>query len=124
MKPRRDITLGEMQDECRRINGVCVGLAFVTEDCKYKSVCPFQMQSRKALAWNLTDPPRFNEDQMALLKALYNNGGTRIVHTGNGCFNLERNEESDDAFLGVIKLKDGETLDLAKLLGKDGADAD
>jgi hypothetical protein len=116
MKPRRDITLGEMQDECKKYwnngnLGSCGKCQYMEVCCHYEDYAPARL--------NLTDPPRFNEAQMALLKALYANGGKKIVHTGNGCFNLERSEESDDAFLGVIKLKDGETLDLAELLGKD-----
>ena len=112
MKPRRDITLGEMQDECKRINGVCVGLAFVTEDCKYKSVCPFRMQSRKALAWDLTDPPRFNEAQMELLKAFRKSG--YLTFKVGTIFNPL--EEIIYNFLG---LRNGEKIDLAELLGKD-----
>ena len=119
MKPRRDITLGEMQDECKRINGNCVGLAFVTEDCKYKSVCPFQMQSRKALAWDLTDPPRFTEAQMALLKALWENGASKIKVVGMGIVAL--NEKGLTIYLAdILREIEGETLDLAELFGKEG----
>lgn len=115
-----------MQDECKRINGTCAGLAFVTEDCKYKGVCPFQMQSRRALAWDLTEPPRFTEPQMALLKALLAVGVLEldddseydqvIMYTAHGRIGGFRNKGGIE-----LSLKAGETLDLAELFGKDGA---
>ena len=124
-KKRRDITLGEMQDECTRIGGICVGIKNITEDCKYLAVCPFQSAKRKMCALNLTDPPRFNEQQMALLKGLYDNGVWRLK--ADACitsmykFNYDYIGNFINTLMG-IKIEDGETLDLAELLGKDGAE--
>ena len=126
MTKRRDITLGEMQDECKRIKGNCVGLAFVTEDCKYRSVCPFQMQSRKALGWDLTDPPRFNEAQMAFWRGLHAIGINFVMLADDGLLlRMAESRQADNctmiAVLIEIKLglSKGEELDLAELLGKD-----
>ena len=124
-KKWRDIKLGDIQDECKRINGTCVGLAFVTEDCKYKGVCPFQMQSRKALAWDLSDPPRFTEAQMAFWRELFNVG---VKYVYNGVSGLFLSDCVDgDGNMGVIKkseavywLKAADRIDLEQLLGKDG----
>lgn len=132
MKPKREITLGEMQDECKRINGTCVGLAFVTEDCKYKGVCPFQMQSRKALAWDLTDPPRFTEAQMALFRWWYECGATWAgldwdAHVGDiVVFRNDKEQQVGNMQNTTITgwFKDNETfLDLAELFGKEARDA-
>ena len=121
MKPRRDITLGEMQDECKKRDGVCCGMDS-WESCKFFKVCPFQMQSRKALGWDLTDPPRFNEAQMAFWRGCYGIGIVAVMRSGDGAkMHLFTKFET----IGVIKnaeipLEIGETLDLAELLGKDG----
>ena len=120
---RRDITLGEMQDECARIGGICVGINKITEDCKYLAVCPYQSEKRKMCALNLTDPPRFTEAQMELLKALLDNGIKKISRKDVITFDFTRNDViGDGLFLGAVKLEVGETLDLAELLGKDGAE--
>lgn len=58
-KSKRDITLGEMQDECK-------GHIFCSE-CKYVKVCTYDRQvSMNEI--DLTDPPRFNEAQKAFLR--------------------------------------------------------
>ena len=114
---RRDITLGEMQDECiRRSNEekTCKG-------CDYSFVCP--VTARNTMCpnlWNLTDPPRFTEAQMAFLKGCYEIGIVGIMRSGDGArTHLFTKFET----IGVIKnaeipLEIGETLDLAELLGK------
>jgi hypothetical protein len=114
MKPRRDITLGEMQDECKR--------ARQCGECEYKSVCMWGRQLGMVHI-DLADPPRFNEQQMALLKAFKGVGAERVRVTVYGdsirTFDLiDRfgNGMSLNAILGIGR---DETLDLAELLGED-----
>ena len=119
MKPRRDITLGEMQDECKKRDGVCCGMDS-WESCEFFKVCPFRMQSRKALGWDLSDPPRFNEAQMALLVTMKNIGARHATQRSDAIrfYNIAPLE-----CIAVISkqiLNVGETLDLAELFGKDG----
>ena len=124
-KKRRDITLGEMQDECKRIKGLCV------DGCKFIEVCPNRcyVETRPS-KWDLSDPTRFNEAQMELLKALYGIGVNKIQSGAafDGIY-LYTNDLINTAGLiysgkigTSIKLEDGETLDLAELLGKDDAE--
>lgn len=133
---RRDITLGEMQDECTRIGGICVGIKNITEDCKYLAVCPFQSAKRKMCALNLTDPPRFDEKQMDFWRGWFDIGATLAIvgtHDRLMAFYFYKSDpttwENYMGFsvrmdgLGEMGLKDGQRLDLAELLGKDGADA-
>ena len=120
---RRDITLGEMQDECKKRDGMCCGVES-WDACAFYKVCPFQMQSRKALGWDLSDPPRFTEAQMAFWRGWHAMGATFVRRLKDGNIWLV-NERGDD--VGTIKssfdladiLEIGETLDLAELLGKD-----
>lgn len=117
---RRDITLGEMQDECKR-KKKC-------QECDYKEVCPARSGNEEMPErWNLTDPPRFNEAQMALLKALYGIGVNKIrsgaAFDGIYLYTKDLVDTAGLIYSGKIgtsiKLEDGETLDLAELLGKD-----
>lgn len=106
MKPKREITLGEMQDECKTRIKCCTG-------CPYKEVCG---EIPKLL--DLTDPPRFTEAQMALLKALWENGAKKIKVVGMGIVAL--NEKGLTIYLAdILREIEGETLDLAELFGKD-----
>ena len=118
---RRDITLGEMQDECKKRDGMCCGIES-WDVCAFYNVCPFQMQSSKALAWDLSDPPRFNEAQMALLKALRGLGFVSIENIGSGGFKTTSEDGKTGLFMALLGINYGETLDLAELLGKDGAE--
>jgi hypothetical protein len=123
MKPRRDITLGEMQDECQFRDCDCTTHGGGT--CDYFDVCE-SMHNKKdnfqsPYDWDLTDPPRFNEQQMALLKALYASGVVKIAFgTTNDllrCLDAER-----DMAAGLFWEKIGlprEELDLAELIGKE-----
>lgn len=127
MKPRRDITLGEMQDECSKRMHICAPDVDGNNECKYFEVCK-QMRSGVFVkpcpeVWDLTDPPRFNEQQMALLKGLYANG---VMKLRSDCAITSLFRE-DHEYIGNlinsqigIELSDGETLDLAELIGKDG----
>lgn len=108
MKPRRDITLGEMQDECKTRIKCCTG-------CPYKEVCG---EIPKLL--DLTDPPRFNEAQMAFLKALRGLGFVSIENIGSGGFKTTSEDGKTGLFMALLGIECGETLDLAELLGKDG----
>ena len=120
MKPRRDITLGEMQDECK-FHTHCGG-------CKYCPIC-FQSGSKRIAPndLDLSDPPRFNEAQMAFWRGWYAMGAkfvrrwkvghiTFLNEYGDTIGTIERHLDLADV------LEVGETLDLAELLGKDGAD--
>ena len=106
----RDITLGEMQDECRKHrHGGCNNCTKC--DPIIKKICDdFDLKSPCDL--DLSDPPRFTEAQMALLKAFYDRGFRKVI-TGS----------TTDALVDCIRMflgvGENETLDLAELLGKD-----
>lgn len=114
MKPRRDITLGEMQDECnrRKLNKYEVKCG----GCPYDGIC-----APMPCDYNLTDPPRFNEAQMALLVTMKNIGARHATQRSDAIrfYNIAPLE-----CIAVISkqiLNVGETLDLAELFGKEGA---
>ena len=118
MKPRRDITLGEMQDECRRVVGHC-------EDCNadIRAMCDGMIGKRCdnvtcPIGWDLADPPRFNEQQMAFFRGLHGLGVKKLdKHARNGqptAFGADGNIFYYD-FLDDVEFP----LDLAELLGKD-----
>ena len=124
MKPRRDITLGEMQDECKKYwnngdFGYCGKCQYMSVCCHYERYCPAQL--------NLTDPPRFTEAQMALLKALWGLGGKTVMpshHSKNDSVIYIYNEVggniailSKSMFWGK---EEPEEIDLAELFGKEG----
>ena len=123
MKPRRDITLGEMQDECKKYwnggnLGSCGKCQHMEVCCRYQSYTPAQL--------NLTDPPRFNEAQMELLKAYYTIGVRSLIETGGEEFISLRGENG--RVMGTVyrnllpeDVQKDIPLDLAELLGKDGA---
>ena len=118
-KKRRDITLGEMQDECKT-RKVC---ETANEKCSYYGVCAFFHRIAPSKI-NLTDPPRFNEDQMVFWRGWYAMGAkfvrrwkvghiTFLNEYGDTIGTIERHLDLADV------LEVGETLDLAELLGKD-----
>lgn len=123
-KKRRDITLGEMQDECKKYwnngnLGSCGKCQYMSICCHYEDYAPAKL--------NLTDPPRFNEAQMALLRGLYENGVTKLKSDGGISSLFKADHEYIGNFINSymgIEISVDETLDLAELLGKDGADAD
>jgi len=139
MKPRRDITLGEMQDECKTRDS-CRFINGVVSECKYKALCRDTMCKLEESCdgseydvivdpchWDLSDPPRFNEAQMAFWRGWYAMGAkfvrrwkvghiTFLNEYGDTIGTIERHLDLADV------LEVGETLDLAELLGKDGAE--
>lgn len=121
MKQRRDITLGEMQDECKRFtDGLCGG-----KSCAYQDLCNQMKSGYTPHAWDLTDPPRFNEQQMAAIRKSYESGVLSITrHDGMVCYQLNDFMISltDNGIVNLLEI--GETLDLAELLGKDEQDGD
>ena len=108
---RRDITLGEMQDECKR-KKKC-------QECDYKEVCPARSGNEEMPErWNLTDPPRFTEAQMAFFRGLHGLGVKKLdKHARNGqptAFGADGNIFYYD-FLDDVEFP----LDLAELLGNE-----
>lgn len=112
---RRDITLGEMQDECKRIKGLCV------DGCKFIEVCPNRCDvETRPSKWDLSDPPRFNEAQMALLRVLRKNGVQSVWNSekyGTQFYGDHGQSINISAALGLDTNKRIENL--AELLGKD-----
>lgn len=123
MKPRRDITLGEMQDECSFRGDNCETIG--GDKCKFFELCATMQTIDKGcltpIMWNLTDPPRFNEAQMALLKALRGLGFVSVENIGGG-FKTTSEDGKTRLFMELLGINYGEKIDLAELLGKDGAD--
>ena len=118
MKPRRDITLGEMQDECRRFESpLCGGKA-----CAYVDLCNQMKSGYTPHAWDLSDPPRFTEAQMAFWRALYEMGVESVAQRGShvAMFNRLDILVGDFAWRGIeTGIKADEKIDLSELLGKD-----
>jgi hypothetical protein len=121
-KKRRDITLGEMQDECsfRGRNCETVG----GEPCEYHRICN-QIRTKGCLPpedWDLSDPPRFNEAQMAFLRGCYGIGIFGIMRSGERARRIFFTKFETVGFLdnAEIPLEPGETLDLVELFGKEG----
>ena len=132
-KKRRDITLGEMQDECKKRETIC-GLNS-DNPCPFDKVCDaisphgFSTDGKGGDAifpchWNLTDPPRFKEAQMAFWRGWYAMGAkfvrrwkvghiTFLNEYGDTIGTIERHLDLADV------LEVGETLDLTELFGKD-----
>ena len=81
MKLKREITLGEMQDECADRGGQCNSGG--GNNCSSESVCPFHLVTRP-MNIDLTDPPRFTEAQMALLRGAIAIGATWIARDDSG----------------------------------------
>ena len=122
MKAKRDITLGEMQDECKAtshsdcINGVCPYYRF----CAFRSA-----REMKPKDLDLTDPPRFSDGAMAFFRGWYAMGAELVKRYGDGHIAFmtvcgDRIGTIDHHFDLVDIMEMGETLDLAELLGEDG----
>ena len=122
MKSRRDITLGEMQDECSFRGDNCETIG--GDKCKFFELCATMQTIDKGcltpIMWNLTDPPRFNEAQMALLRALYGLDFVSIKNLGSGAFKTTSKDGKTGMFMEQLGIGENETLDLAELLEKEG----
>ncbi len=125
-KPKRDIKLGEMQDECRERSGACIE---GSGRCKYLDVCMFHKGTRMQYI-DLTDPPRFSDEAMAFFRGLYAIGAKQIMwNTEKYMFcavDMSKDVFNTLGYIVMLKGKElgldiGETLDLAELLEKDGA---
>ena len=109
MKPKREITLGEMKDACDLYYSKKTPCA----KCEYKNVCSFYKQEGLCHI-DLADPPRFTEAQMALLKALWGIGAKKVRVVGMGIVALS--EKGLTIYLAdILREIEGETLDLAEL---------
>ena len=117
MKPKREITLGEMQDECKRVFGGCAL-------CRVKNECAFCLDVQPAEV-DLTDPPRFTEAQMAFLKGCYAIGIVGLLRNGDKVRLHFLTVHGTIGFLNdmglMIPIEKNETLDLAELFGKEGS---
>ena len=126
-KKRRDITLGEMQDAC---------VAYDCDKCDpcFKSLCALMTnelgEMKAPKFWNLTDPPRFTEAQMAFWRGWYGIGAV-FAHRSDAtnssrCVHIRDAEYNYLGYLQIeydaLPIKCGETIDLAELIGKDGAE--
>lgn len=112
-KKRRDITLGEMQDECKRALGCCID-----GGCRVRAVCPTYLHLAPD-ALDLTDPTRFNEAQMALLKGLHAIGAESIYNM-HGTLRLDSTYWGDkNTLVALLGLKDGEKVELEELFEGD-----
>lgn len=125
-KKRRDITLGEMQDECRKRSAYCNKNDSV---CIYSELCS-EIKSSDTKHWNLADPPRFNEAQMAFWRGLYAIGIKRVRLTEDK--KMIHLFDGKDAFavstMSATGIETGlsayETIDLGDVVKKEGANAD
>jgi len=123
MKPKREITLGEMQDECSFRGGNCQTISCATvggDMCVHYKICG---KIGKPIDWDLSDSPRFTEAQMALLKALWDNGVVKLERWNK----YDSSYYAESAKYGTTSLLTcdwfGETvwkIDLAELFGKEG----
>ena len=115
MKPKREITLGEMQTECK-LN--------TDEDGRHCDCCCMEkvchgIDGYAPAVWDLTDPPRFTEAQMAFLRGCYGIGIFGIMRSGERARTHFFTKFETVGFLdnAEIPLEPGETLDLAELFG-------
>ncbi|MPM41676.1 hypothetical protein SDC9_88332 [bioreactor metagenome] len=92
----------------------------------YHEVCPYR-NNIKPRELDLTDTPRFNKAQMALLRGLYA-VGIRVIQIGGSAVQGFRKDGTTDVRFSASLIgtdtsgEKYENLDLAELLGKDGAE--
>ena len=124
---RRDITLGEMQDECSFRGRCCETIG--GEPCEYYGICN-QIRTKSCLPpedWDLTDPTRFNEAQMAFWHGWYEIGARWVKRRGGtACVDFSLTTSGFCASYSCVlpnqianELEEGKAYDLAELLGKD-----
>lgn len=117
-KPRKEFNAEDLANACLENKDCmkCPGLFICEAFDRVGAACPQYL--------DLTDPPRFTEAQMALLKALYALGVAEleddpvydqiIMLTPNGRIGGFKNT------VGIsLPLHSAETLDLAEMFGKD-----
>ena len=109
-KKRRDITLGEMQDECKKYwnngnLGSCGKCQYMSICCHYEDYAPAKL--------NLTDPPRFTEAQMALLKGFMAIGAVSVQEV-SGWFAVLDKDGKQINIARALSLC-GETIDLTEV---------
>ena len=118
-KKRRDITLGEMQDECSFRGHNCETIG--GEPCKHYAICN-QIRTKSCMPpedWDLSDPPRFTEAQMALLEGLHAIGAESIYNM-HGTLRLGSTRWGDkNTIVELLGLKDGEKVELGELFEGD-----
>ena len=130
---RRDITLGEMQDECKKRSGLCSD--GMPTQCQYSKICDSMLKRietengdyahnewRSPIDWNLTDPSRFTEAQMALLNGFMAIGAVSVQEV-SGWF-AAINKDGNQINLARALNLCGESIDLAELLGKENKNDD
>lgn len=128
MKLRRDITLGEMQDECSFRGHNCETIG--GEPCKHYAICN-QIRTKSCTPpedWDLSDPPRFTEAQMAFFRWWNERGAVKAVITHyfeygaivvfEDAIRRQIGNVQEASIVAAVK-ENGETIDLAELLGKD-----
>ena len=125
MSERAKIHLGDIQCECLKRSMDCEKGGVV---CDYRPIC-HAIKNEMPLVWDLRDPPRFNEAQMAFWRGLHAIGINFVMLADDGLLlRMAESRQADNctmiAVLIEIKLglSKGEELDLAELFGKDGAD--
>ena len=76
-KSIKDYTLGEVKELCQSIGSS----AKDCPDCPLQRWCDNMMDTREYVPsdWDLTDPPRWNEGEVALATALYQAGARTIT---------------------------------------------
>ena len=125
-KKRRDITLGEMQDECSFRGDNCETIG--GDKCKFFELCATMQTIDKGcltpIMWNLADPPRFNEAQMAFWRGWHAMGAGLVTRFDEGHMVFSTICGDDlgtiERYFDIVDIMEkGETLDLAELLGKD-----
>jgi hypothetical protein len=114
-KPLRNWTLGEVQNNCKEAED-CRRCVFGTCDgsCELRDSCP--------VSWDLTDPPRFTEQEVEDAKTLMRAfpGYTQVSRAGYDLYL----KISDNAYHALIlnycmfpSIKDGETVELSDIIG-------
>lgn len=128
-KPKRDITLGEMQDECKFRGRDCTTLGGGM--CDYYDVCD-QMRSKNKLPpaeWDLNDPPRFSDEAMAFFRGWYAIGAKCASRDSDDvfCHEITFYDEATNLIGYMVhtktanEFKPQQRIDLAELLVEDGA---
>ena len=121
----KDTKISDIAEECAYRHGNCEA----TFPCIHKDVCK-KLKNEMPFAWMKPDPPRFTEAQMALWRAWYGVGAKQVSCSDKDCMYLvqgapdilTRQFGKITMIVGAgLGLSMEKPLDLAELLGKDGA---